>query len=93
MISTELNTIFKSSSFFQPNQEMLEWIVKYADGRPIIDCGCGNGEFSIALRKAGQGPIIAMDFICCKTQRSNYKHIKTNRMDKKIKNMNSNFLF
>jgi len=72
MISKEINTFFKSSSFFQPDQEMLEWIVKYAAGRPIIDCGCGNGDVSIALRKAGQGPIIAMDFMtdCSELMRS-----------------------
>lgn len=63
MIVKEINTFLKFSSFFQPDQEMLKWIVDYAAGRPIIDCGCGNGNVTKSLRKAGQGPIIAMDIM------------------------------
>ena len=39
--------------FFQPDQTLLEWIKDYANGRLIIDVGCGSGHISIALRKLG----------------------------------------
>lgn len=37
--------------FFQPNQEMLSWLKNYANGRLIIDVGCGTGHVIRELHK------------------------------------------
>lgn len=39
--------------FFQPDEKMIEWLVKYANGRMIVDVGCGSGWLLEKLHKAG----------------------------------------
>lgn len=50
MVSKSINM---TPNFFQPDQTFLEWIKDYANGRLIIDVGCGTGHITIALRKLG----------------------------------------
>ncbi len=40
---------------------MVRWVIAQQPAR-AVDCGCGSGRFSVALRRAGfVGPIIAVD--------------------------------
>ena len=39
--------------FFQPDDELLESIVKYANGRVIFDVGFGSGDLMIELKNKG----------------------------------------
>lgn len=52
--------------FFRPNYEMLQWLVKYAAGRLIIDVGCGSGRLTTNLvdlgaKACGIDPFFDMD--------------------------------
>jgi hypothetical protein len=49
-----------SMMFFRPDQEFLKWIVEYANGRIIIDIGCGNGYMTERMADLG-GKIIGVD--------------------------------
>ncbi len=48
--------------FFKPNTEMVKWIGEYANGRIIIDAGCGE-KFLLSqqLWKAGYPKLVAID--------------------------------
>jgi SAM-dependent methyltransferase len=50
----------KGLMFFQPNQKMIQWIVKYAAGRLILDIGCGTGRVTMWIQEEG-GRIIGCD--------------------------------
>lgn len=39
--------------FFQPDDEMIQWLVNYANGRTIVDVGCGSGWLLKKLYDAG----------------------------------------
>lgn len=39
--------------FFTPDKDLLESLVEYANGRIIIDIGCGTGELAIELKQLG----------------------------------------
>lgn len=39
--------------FFQPDDNFVSWIKKYANGRIILDVGCGTGDLTILLNRAG----------------------------------------
>lgn len=56
----DLDFIETLNRFFIPDQEMLEWIVKYANGRLIIDVGCGQGDLGIELTK-NKGRVLGID--------------------------------
>ncbi len=45
--------ILVDTHFFRPDQKFLNWIKEYANGRLIIDVGCGDGHITKALRKLG----------------------------------------
>lgn len=38
-------------NFFEPDQKMLQWLKDYANGRLIIDVGCGTGHVIRELHK------------------------------------------
>ena len=39
--------------FFEPDKELLKSLVEYANGRVIIDIGCGDCDVLIALKELG----------------------------------------
>ena len=39
--------------FFEPYPDMIKWLVKYANGRIIIDIGCGSGWLLKKLTEQG----------------------------------------
>lgn len=39
--------------FFRPNHEMIKWIKEYANGRLVIDVGCGSGRLVESLHWEG----------------------------------------
>ena len=47
-------------TFFEPSKKFLDWLVKLAAGRPIIDCGCGDGHVTLALSDRGAN-VIGLD--------------------------------
>ena len=49
------------SIFFKPNKKFVEWLTKYANGRLIIDVGCGEGQLLDALHKVGYPKILGID--------------------------------
>ncbi len=38
-----------STVFFQPDEEFMKWLVKYANGRTIVDVGCGSGYLTALI--------------------------------------------
>lgn len=48
--------------FFQPNKKFLDWVVKLAGPRPIIDCGCGEGQVTRALLERGAN-VLGIDIL------------------------------
>lgn len=49
----EIAAAINTDSFFKPDDEFINWIVNYANGRRIIEVGCGNGETLGRLVDAG----------------------------------------
>jgi adenine-specific DNA-methyltransferase len=51
-------------AFYTPGsmvEAMVRWVLAERPAR-IVDCGCGSGRFTVALRRAGfEGPIVAVD--------------------------------
>lgn len=48
--------------FFKPNTPFVKWILEYADGRLILDVGCGEGfPLTKQLIHAGAEQIVAID--------------------------------
>jgi len=43
-ITDDLRGITGHTRFFEPDTEMIQWLVDYADGRMIVDVGCGSGH-------------------------------------------------
>lgn len=43
----------KLTVFFKPSLEYVEWLVEYANGRLIIDVGCGQGHLLKMIKRAG----------------------------------------
>lgn len=39
--------------FFKPNEELLKSLVEYANGRVIVDVGCGDCDVIVKLRSLG----------------------------------------
>ena len=50
-----------SSTFFKPDAEFVKWIIEYANGRMIIDVGCGNLHLLKLLNKAGYKKIVGIE--------------------------------
>jgi len=48
------------SIFFQPDNTFIKWLVEYANGRVIIDCGAGTG-YTTALINRNGGKAIAIE--------------------------------
>ena len=46
-----MNMFISTLNFFEPDQKMLEWLKNYANGRLIIDIGCGTGHIIRELHK------------------------------------------
>ncbi len=42
-----------SQRFFEPTDTYLAWLKKYADGRPVVELGCGDGYFTFRMRELG----------------------------------------
>lgn len=40
-------------SFFEPTQEFVVWVKEAFEGRPVLDAGCGFGNLTDALLRAG----------------------------------------
>ncbi len=53
-----------AGAFYTPQalvDGMLRWVLARSPGR-VVDCGCGSGRFTVALRRGGfDGEIIAVD--------------------------------
>lgn len=47
--------------FFKPSARYAKWLATYANGRMIVDIGCGEGALIRAVRKAGYNKIIGFD--------------------------------
>jgi hypothetical protein len=47
--------------FFKPTPRWIEWLVNYAQGRLIIDVGCGDGHLLKTLVVHGYTGIIGVD--------------------------------
>ena len=39
--------------FFEPTDTYLAWLKKYAEGRPVVELGCGDGYFTFRMRELG----------------------------------------
>ena len=39
--------------FFEPTDAYLDWLKKYADGRPVVELGCGDGYLTFRMREIG----------------------------------------
>lgn len=48
---------FAQLRFFEPNDSFLDWITRRANGRIIIDAGCGEGHVTEALIARGEKAI------------------------------------
>ncbi len=42
-----------STPFFQPDANFINWLIKYADGRLIIDCGAGSAYTTALINHLG----------------------------------------
>lgn len=56
-----LSTGFKSSTFFKPDSEFLDWIIQLIDNRMVFDIGCGNGHFLKELKRKDYHRIVGID--------------------------------
>jgi hypothetical protein len=70
------DALVPSTVFFQPTEGFIEWLIEYARGRPIIDCGSGVGRLSNILDKKGI-TVLALDNIIPK----NVEYYRTIPMD------------
>lgn len=50
-----------STPFFQPDVDFVKWLIKYADGRTIIDCGAGSGYLTAMIHHLGYKNCIAIE--------------------------------
>lgn len=50
-----------ASTFFDPDSKFIDWIIEHANGRMIIDIGCGNGHVLRQLHKAGHKKLMGFD--------------------------------
>lgn len=48
------------SKFFEPTEEFIEWLIKYANGRPIADVGAGECQLADAI-VAKNYPCVAIE--------------------------------
>ena len=46
--------------FFRPTEKFIQWLKSYADGRFVVDVGCGEGCLLHHMKKAGI-PCIGVD--------------------------------
>ncbi len=49
--------------FFEVTPKYAAWLAKYANGRCIIDVGCGEGQLIRAVRAAGYNKIMGIDMM------------------------------
>lgn len=52
-IDPEIAKICGSSLFFKPSRKMVKWLVKYSNGRTIIDVGAGQGHLVRMIKQLG----------------------------------------
>lgn len=52
-IDPEIAKLCGSSLFFKPSRKMAKWLVKYANGRTIIDIGAGQGHLVRMIKSLG----------------------------------------
>jgi hypothetical protein len=65
--------------FFQPDNTFIQWIKEYANGRLIIDVGCGGGDLIWMLSHYGAKVIgIEPSFDPMSAQKLNMERIKAN---------------
>jgi hypothetical protein len=50
-----------STPFFQPDADFVKWLIKYANGRMIIDCGAGSGYLTALIHHLGYNKCIAIE--------------------------------
>lgn len=65
--------------FFKPNTEFVKWLIEYANGRTIIDAGCGE-KFILSqqILAAGGTKVVAID------PQLNYQEYEFMRIKNKI---------
>jgi len=56
----ELRDLLGDQKFFEPDKNFIDWLVKYANGRMIVDVGSGNGHVTRAVNDQG-GKAIGVD--------------------------------
>lgn len=50
----DVGSLFSDSDvFFRPDLKLVEWLKNYANGRMIIDVGCGQGHLVTMLKRVG----------------------------------------
>lgn len=50
-----------STPFFQPDADFVKWLIKYANGRMIVDCGAGSGYLTAMIHHLGYNKCIAIE--------------------------------
>lgn len=73
-----------SNVFFQPDFEFVHWLTDYADGRMIMDVGCGQGHLLNMLDRTGAKKIGIEPFFdlatCLKAQSFSGRLMEPNRI-------------
>lgn len=54
-------TGFTSSTFFKPDSDFIDWLLKLIDNRMVFDIGCGNGHFLKELKRKDYHKIVGVD--------------------------------
>ena len=52
---------FDTPVFFEPDVDFIDWLIKYANGRTIIDIGAGSLSLSISLYQRGHTNLVAIE--------------------------------
>ena len=50
-----------STPFFQPDVNFVKWLIEYANGRMIIDCGAGSCYLTAMIHHLGYNKCIAIE--------------------------------
>lgn len=49
--------------FFRPTKKWIDWLIGYANGRIIVDIGCGEGLLIKKLSEAGYNKVMGVDLL------------------------------